>query len=69
LFTRQGKDMNKELEALGGVNAPKLSDFWAWVGRTFTPSYQNEIEGYLSDSVDHKDLETRTRTLVRRGML
>jgi hypothetical protein len=61
--------MNKELEALEGVDAPKLSDFWSWVGRTFTPSYQNEIEGYLSDSVDHKDLETRTRTLVRRGML
>jgi hypothetical protein len=61
--------MNKELEALGGVVTPKLSDFWSWVGRTFTPSYQNEIESYLSDSVDHKDLETRTRTLVRRGML
>jgi len=59
----------RELEALGGVYAPRLSDFWSWVGRTFTPSYQNEIEGYLSDSVDHKDLETRTRTLVRRGML
>ncbi len=61
--------MNKELEALGGVDAPKLSDFWSWVGRAFTPSYQNEIESYLSDSVDHKDLETRTRTLVRSGML
>ena len=61
--------MNKELEALGGVNAPKLSDFWAWVGRTFTPSYQNEIEGYLSDSVDHKDLQNRMQILSRRGLL
>jgi hypothetical protein len=61
--------MNKELEALGGVDAPKLSDFWSWVERAFTPSYQNEIEDYLGNSVDHKDLETRTRTLMRRGML
>jgi hypothetical protein len=61
--------MYKELEALGGVHAPKLSDFWSWVKKTFTPSYQNEIESYLGDSVDHKDLETRTRVLMRRGML
>ena len=61
--------MYKELEALGGVYAPKLSDFWSWVKKTFTPSYQNEIESYLGDSVDHKDLETRTRILMRRGML
>ena len=61
--------MYKELEALGGVRAPKLSDFWSWVKKTFTPSYQNEIESYLGDSVDHKDLETRTRILMRRGML
>ena len=54
--------MYKELEALRGVDTPKLSDFWSWVGRAFTPSYQNEIEDYLGDSVDHKDLETRTRT-------
>ena len=59
----------RELEALGGVYAPKLSDFWSWVKKTFTPSYQNEIESYLGDSVDHKDLETRTRVLMRRGML
>jgi len=59
----------RELEALGGVYAPKFSDFWSWVRRTFTHSYQNEIESYLGDSVDHKDLETRTRTLMRRGML
>lgn len=58
-----------ELEALGGVYAPKLSDFWSWVRKSFTPSYQSEIESYLGDSVDHKDLETRTRTLMRRGML
>ena len=61
--------MYKELEALGGVHAPKRSDFWSWVKKTFTPSYQNEIESYLGDSVDHKDLETRTRVLMRRGML
>ena len=59
----------RELQALEGVYAPKLSDFWSWVEKAFTPSYQNEIESYLGDSVDHKDLETRTRTLMRRGML
>jgi hypothetical protein len=61
--------MNKELEALGGVSTPIMSDFWSWVSKAFTPSYQNEIESYLGDSVDHKDLETRTRILMRRGML
>jgi len=61
--------MYKELEALGGVSAPTMSDFWSWVRKTFTPSYQNEIESYLGDSVDHKDLETRTRILMRRGMI
>ena len=61
--------MYKELEALGGVSAPTMSDFWSWVKKAFTPSYQNEVEMYLGDSVDHKDLETRMRTLMRRGML
>ena len=61
--------MNREIEPLGGVQVPALSDFWSWVSKTFTPSYQNEIESYLGDSVDHKDLETRTRTLMRRGMI
>ena len=58
-----------ELEALGGVYAPTMSDFWSWVRKAFTPSYQNEVEMYLKDSVDHKDLETRMQTLMRRGML
>ena len=61
--------MNKDLEALGGVNVPTMSDFWTWVKRTFTPSYQNEIEVYLKDSVDHNDLQGRMKTLARRGML
>ena len=61
--------MYKELEALSGVSTPIISDFWSWVKKAFTPSYQNEIESYLGDSVDHKDLETRTRILMRRGML
>ena len=61
--------MYKELEALGGVSAPTMSDFWSWVKKAFTPSYQNEVEMYLGDSVDHKDLENRMRTLMRRGML
>ena len=28
-----------------------------------------EIENYLGDSVDHKDLEARMQVLVRRGLL
>jgi len=58
-----------ELEALGGVHAPSLSDFWTWVSNAFTPSYQAEVESYLSDCVDHKDLETRMQSLMRRGLL
>ena len=61
--------MYKELEALSGVSTPIMSDFWSWVGKAFKPSYQDEVEMYLKDSVDHKDLETRTRILMRRGMM
>lgn len=63
-----GRNMH-ELEALGGVHAPTLSDFWTWVKKAFTPSYQSEVEMYLKDSVDHRDLEHRMQTLMRRGML
>jgi hypothetical protein len=61
--------MYDELAALEGVYAPKISDFWSWLRKAFTPSYQSEVEIYLKDSVDHKDLETRMRTLMRRGLL
>jgi hypothetical protein len=61
--------MNKELEALGGVHVPSLSDFWTWVRKTFTPSYQRGVDIYLESSVDHKDLESRMKTLMRKGML
>jgi hypothetical protein len=61
--------MYKELEALGGVYTPTMSDFWSWVRKVFIPSYQSKVEVYLRDSVDHKDLETKMRTLMRRGML
>ena len=63
-----GRNMH-ELEALGGVHAPKLSDFWTWVNNAFTPSYKNEIEAYLSESTDLFDLENRQESLVRRGMI
>jgi len=61
--------MAKELEALGGVDAPSLSNFWQWVKRTFTISYQDEIESYLAQSVDYVDFDNRMRTLQRRGMI
>jgi len=61
--------MKKELEALGGVDSPSLSNFWNWVKRTFTISYQDEIESYLADSVDYVDFDNRMRNLQRRGMI
>ena len=61
--------MNDNLKAFGGVHIPSIKDFWAWVEKAFTPSYQKEIDMYLKDSVDHKDLETRMVTLMRRGLL
>ena len=61
--------MKDGLEALEGVSPPSLNNFWEWVKRTFTISYQDEIESYLKDSVDYVDFDNRMRTLQRRGML
>ena len=61
--------IQKELEVLSGVDIPALSDFWAWVKKTFTISYQNEIESYLAQSVDYVDFDNRMRNLQRRGMI
>ena len=61
--------MNNHLKAFGGVHIPSIKDFWSWVEKAFTPSYQKEIDMYLKDSVDHKDLESRMTTLMRRGLL
>jgi len=64
-----GRNMHKELEPLAGVDTPALADFWSWVKKTFTVSYEGEIEAYLADSTDHADLENRIRRLQRRGMI
>lgn len=61
--------MFQDLKALEGVSVPAMTDFWTWVKNAFTPSYQSEVETYLKDSVDHRDLEHRMQTLMRRGML
>lgn len=61
--------MKNELKALEGVHVPSMADFWSWVKKAFTPSYQSEVEMYLKDSTDHSDLEYRMKTLMRRGML
>lgn len=61
--------MSKPLDAFGGVDVPSMSHFWDWVHKAFTPSYQNEVEVYLKDSVDHKDLQTRMDNLMRRGLI
>jgi len=55
--------MNNDLKEFEGVHVPSMKDFWSWVGKAFTPSYQKEIDMYLKDSVDHKDLETRMAVL------
>ena len=61
--------MSKELDALSGVEIPSLTDFWKWVKKTFTISYQTEVEAYLNQSVDYVDYENRVRNLQRRGMI
>lgn len=61
--------MKNDLKALEGVDVPSIKDFWSWVGKAFTPSYQDEVETYLKDSVDHNDLQNRVTTLMRRGMI
>jgi len=45
-----------------------MKDFWQWVLKTFQPQIQDEIEAYLSQSVDIKDLEERMKRLMYRGM-
>ena len=61
--------MNNDLKEFEGVHFPVIKDFWSWVEKAFTPSYQKEIDIYLEDCVDHKDLETRRQVLARRGLL
>jgi len=61
--------MSKELDALSGVETPSLTNFWSWVKKTFTVTYQGEIEAYLAESNSHADLENRIRVLQRRGMI
>lgn len=61
--------MPNDLKALEGVHVPSVKDFWTWVSKAFKPSYQDEVEVYLSESVDHKDLQNRMQTLMRRGLL
>ena len=45
-----------------------MKDFWQWVLKTFQPEIQDEIENYLSQSVDIRDLEERMKRLMYRGM-
>lgn len=61
--------MNNGLEALEGVDAPSLNNFWDWVKKTFTADYRREIEEYLAESVDHHDVERRIKLLQKRGMI
>ena len=44
--------MNNDLKEFEGTHVPSVKDFWSWVEKAFTPSYQKEIDMYLGDSVD-----------------
>ena len=46
-----------------------VHDLIEWLRDTFTPSYQKEVEAYLSESTDMFDLERRIRILQRRGIV
>lgn len=61
--------MYNELKAMEGVSVPSMFDFWSWVTKSFTPSYQKEIDNYLKESTDIFDLEQRMKTLRYRGMI
>jgi DNA-binding transcriptional regulator GbsR (MarR family) len=45
-----------------------MKDFWQWVIKAFQPQIQDEIENYLSQAVDIKDLEERMKRIMYRGM-
>lgn len=45
-----------------------MKDFWQWVLKAFQPEIQDEIEEYLSQAVDIRDLEERMKRLMYRGM-
>lgn len=45
-----------------------MKAFWEWVLKAFQPEIQQEIEDYLSQAVDIKDLEERMKRLMYRGM-
>lgn len=45
-----------------------MREFWKWVTETFQPHIYDEIEDYLSQATDIKDLENRMRILRYRGM-
>lgn len=45
-----------------------MKDFWQWVMKAFQPQIQDEIEHYLSQAVDIRDLEERMKRIMYRGM-
>lgn len=61
--------MYEELKPLEGINVPRISEFWDWVKKTFTPSYRDEIHNYLSEATDIYDLERRMKYLEIRGIV
>jgi hypothetical protein len=50
---------------LSGAVAKAIETVKGW----FTPSYLNDVESYLSESVDLFDLERRIKLLQNRGFV
>lgn len=51
------------------TEAQKLLDsFKEWATTAFTDSYKREVMEYLSQSIDHGDLENRIKLLKIRGL-
>jgi hypothetical protein len=63
------KEYNLEPMAKFSDLIPSSERFWSWVKKTFTPSYQEEIDSYFKDCIDHADIERVMINLQRRGML
>jgi hypothetical protein len=47
----------------------RLKQLLNWIAKSFRDPYKQEIERYLSESIDAADLERRMRIVENRGML
>jgi hypothetical protein len=64
--THMGRNMH--IEKLK-QNVPSWNTFWSWVEQSFSSDYKKEIEHFLNESTDLKDLEYKINVLKRRGLI